>query len=105
MTVKITLTHPGSLGRFGYHLKDPSPARRRQALVQAVDAYGTAYVIRKLGVLATYRKNPGRNRRKKAQRARALSNVAWTQALRDAMSPTRRALNLQTYRTRHARLK
>lgn len=104
MTVKISLKHTGSLSRHGYHLTDASASGRHRALAKAIDEYGTAYVIHKLGVLATYRKNPGGDARKRAHRQRALSNIAWTQALRDAMSPARRATNLATYRARRGRL-
>lgn len=104
MVVKIQLKHTGSLSRHGYHLKDPTATRRHRALMKAIDEYGTAYVIHKLGVLATYRKNPGRNARKRTQRTRAMANVAWTQAYRDAMSPARRATNLATYRVRRLKL-
>ncbi len=95
------MKHTGSLSRHGYHLTNASAPSRRRALRKAIGEYGTGYVIHKLGVLATYRKNPGANSRKRAQRTRALANVAWTQALRDAMSPPRRAANLATYRSRH----
>jgi hypothetical protein len=104
MTVKIQLKHTGSLSRHGYHLKDPGAGTRRRALSKAIDEYGTAYVIHKLGVLATYRKNPGGNARKRTQRARALANVAWIQRKRDAMAPARRAANLAIYRRRRAKL-
>lgn len=55
--VKIPLHATHSLSMFGYHLKDVDMQRRRTALENAVAYWGPTYVIRKLNVLAIYRKN------------------------------------------------
>lgn len=56
-TVKIPLHATHSLSMFGYHLKDANTTRRRTALDHAVSYWGATYIIRKLNVLAIYRKN------------------------------------------------
>jgi hypothetical protein len=55
--VKIPLHATHSLSMFGYQLKDANTSRRRKALDNAVAYWGSTYVIRKLNVLAIYRKN------------------------------------------------
>jgi len=55
--VKIQLHKTHSLSMFGYHLKDANTERRREALRHAVNYWGATYVIRKLNVLAIYRKH------------------------------------------------
>lgn len=55
--VKIPLHATHSLSMFGYHLKDADTQRRRTAIENAVAYWGPTYVIRKLNVLAIYRKN------------------------------------------------
>ena len=55
--VKIELHKTHSLSMFGYHLKNTNTQRRREALRNAVHYWGATYVIRKLNVLAIYRKH------------------------------------------------
>lgn len=100
--VIIPLEKTGSLSKHGYRLIDGSASRRHAALNKAIEEFGTAYVIRKLSVLAVYRKNPGKNKRKALHGARAKENIKYVQKVRSHLSPQRRQENLRKTRTRIA---
>lgn len=96
--VKITLRKEGTLSRFGYRLVQANAALRREALRQAVAYWGSSYVIKKVTVLATYRKN-GKNKIK-TQYRRARDDIRYVQRYRDRMSNEERAHDLSITRAR-----
>jgi len=101
MVVKIKLKHPGSL--FGYHMKEPDAASRLLELLKAIKVWGTGYVIRKLSVLAIYRKHAPPGTSDYVYRQRILADIAGVQKLRNAMTKENRAKNLEIYRQKHAK--
>jgi hypothetical protein len=93
--VKIRLRKTGSLSMFGYKLRTRSASIRQKALRLAVEHWGSAYVIRKLNVLAIYRK-----RKEPEHLQRALEDMAYVQRLRDRMSDQNRNANKMKTRKR-----
>lgn len=88
-TVKIKLdpAFSGSLGYFGYHMKDSTPTRHA-ALAKAMNFWGSAYVIRKLNVLYIY------NKRKYPEHAMIFQKDRdWIRSIRNALSPKQREHN------------
>ena len=83
--VKIPLHATHSLSMFGYHLKDANTQRRRTALNHAVSYWGPTYVIRKLNVLAIYRKN-----RYITQGRRARADMRYVQRIAQTTNTQRR---------------
>jgi len=82
----------GSLSKYGYHLKEPRAATRRAALNNAMESYGSAYLIHKLSALATYRKRSSTaGGSARSQRAHALANIAYVQRRRNRLSASERA--------------
>ncbi len=90
--VKIKLKKNCSLSKYGYAL-DASAVKRHTALALAVREYGSSYVIKKLNVLAIYRKN---NPKMKAQLEVIRQDIAHVQRRRNTMSQANRAQNLKT---------
>lgn len=96
--VKIKLKRNCSLSKHGYGL-DKSESKRHRALGGALAEFGTSYVIKKLNVLAIYRKN---DPKKKTQFDIVRKDIAYVQKLRQAMTPQTRNRNLQTTRYRRS---
>lgn len=94
--VKIPLRKTCSLARFGYAL-DTSTTKRRQSLRQAVQAYGSRYVIQKLTVLRTYRKARNTPAKRKAYDVLD-TDISYVQRYRNAMNTETRSKNLETSR-------
>lgn len=94
MVVKIHLKKSGSLSKYGYALAS-SITQRHRAIAAAVAEYGSAYVIKKLNVLAVYRKN---NPKLSAHLKILRQDIAYVQKLRNAMSKATRLKNLATTR-------
>jgi hypothetical protein len=89
MTVKITLDPEmsGSLGYFGYRMRDSTPVRRA-ALAKAMEFWGSAYVIRKLNVLYIY------NKAKYPEHADIFkADRDWIGRVRNALPPEHRIAN------------
>ncbi len=98
MSVIIKLKRNCSLSKHGYAL-DASEMKRHRALRAAVTEFGTSYVIKKLNVLAIYRKN---DPKKKFQLGVLCNDIAYIQKRRDAMTSQARNVNLQTTRNRRS---
>lgn len=98
-SVKIPLERTGTLAKHGYHLKDADASSRRQALCDAMREYGGGYVVRKLNVLAIYRKNARRGTAMWNQFRRAENDKTWLQRVRRGMSPAERRENVARYRS------
>jgi hypothetical protein len=90
MVVKIPLKKSCSLSKHGYALS-ASTRQRHKALAAAIADYGSSYVIKKLNVLAIYRKN---NPKLKDDVKTLHQDIAYVQKVRDALSKTERAQNL-----------
>lgn len=58
--VRISITKPGSLSKYGYSMSKTAVARRR-ALAKAVKVYGYGTVMRKVNALYVFnkKKHPG----------------------------------------------
>lgn len=77
---------------FGYSLKDTDTSRRRIALKHAVEYWGSTYVIKKLNVLAIYRK-----RRQITMGKRARADMKYVQKhLRDVPIKTKHVAKRRT---------
>jgi hypothetical protein len=76
--VKIKLKRNCSLSKYGYAL-NITGAKRHKALRAAISEFGTSYVIKKLNVLAIYRKN---DPKKKSQYTVLRSDIAYVQKIR-----------------------
>ncbi|MFZ9526986.1 MAG: hypothetical protein ACO27L_03560 [Schleiferiaceae bacterium] len=94
--VKIELKKTCTLARFGYRLRS-TKADRRKALVRAIKAYGSRYVIQKLVVLRTYRKAKRTPTDRRFYRALD-ADIRAVQAIRDGMTATARSRDLATSR-------
>jgi hypothetical protein len=84
------------LSKHGYAL-DAGVAKRRRALKAAVAEYGSSYVIKKLNVLAIYRKN---DPKMKSHFSTLQADIAYVQRVRNGMSASKRTHNLETTRSR-----
>jgi hypothetical protein len=89
-----------SLSRFGYAL-DKSSDQREKALRKATREYGSGYVIKKLVLLRTYRKDTADFHN---QYVLLNQDITYVQQWRDAMSASARQKDLEQYRF-HFRLK
>lgn len=92
--MKVTIKKTCSLSRFGYAL-DQSRQKREKALRKAVREYGSGYVIKKLVVLRTYRKD---SLEFEKQYNTLNSDIQYVQKFRDAMSDSARQKDLAQYR-------
>ena len=86
-TVRIQLDKTMQGRLMGYHIADPADVRRH-ALQLAMDIWGSAYVIKKLVVLATYRKA-----RYPKDAATIKLDYQWVQSRRNAMPAQNREAN------------
>lgn len=96
--VVIPLEHSSTLADCGYRLVEPKATVRHTALCKAMKAYGGGYVVRKLNVLAIYRKNAKRGTRTWVHGRRAENDKRWLRDVRRRLSPEARAEDVQRYR-------
>jgi hypothetical protein len=98
MAVVIKLKKNGSLSKHGYGVS-VCDTKRHRSLKAAVKEYGSSYVIKKLGVLAIYRKNTPKL---KKQFETLRDDMVFVQKLRNALSVKKRRANLAVTRHRLA---
>lgn len=85
--IKLDPVFSGSLGYFGYHMKD-STSIRHAALAKAMQFWGSTYVIRKLNVLYIY------NKFRYPQHAALFKDDRdWVRNVRNALPPNQRQEN------------